>query len=244
MIFSRIIAGVDQSIRRSTRKPRLNQDENRWTKSASTAGKVVAVVERIDQLLAHPHQRGGAVGREVEPPQQLLPARLGGNMDLGRGLVGRVGLPGRDRGIEPRMVRAEAIGQRLEEGDARAGGQLGIFGKNLARQRDAGRFAAAGQQFLAQLGQAFGARLGLPAAVAGPVQQRAAALRDAGQHFAEEGGVHSGQARSRCTRGGDFSGYVQGITTVQSRGRSSRGRCRGLDKMPLARHRFRPLALF
>ena len=29
MIFSRIIAGVDQSIRRSTRKPRLNQDENR-----------------------------------------------------------------------------------------------------------------------------------------------------------------------------------------------------------------------
>ena len=37
MIFSRIAAGVDQSIRRSTRKPRLNQDENRWTKSSSSA---------------------------------------------------------------------------------------------------------------------------------------------------------------------------------------------------------------
>ena len=69
MIFSRIIAGVDQSIRRSTRKPRLNQDENRWTKSASTAREVVAVVQRVEQLLAHAHQRGGAAGREIEPAQ-------------------------------------------------------------------------------------------------------------------------------------------------------------------------------
>src|SRR5450759_3137720 len=37
MIFSSTIAGVDQSMLRSTRKPRLNQDENRWTKSSSTA---------------------------------------------------------------------------------------------------------------------------------------------------------------------------------------------------------------
>jgi hypothetical protein len=36
MIFSRITAGVDQSIRRNTRNPRLNQVENRLAKSAST----------------------------------------------------------------------------------------------------------------------------------------------------------------------------------------------------------------
>src|SRR2546430_3581614 len=34
-----MIAGVDQSMRRSTRKPRLNHDENRCTKSWSTGDK-------------------------------------------------------------------------------------------------------------------------------------------------------------------------------------------------------------
>ena len=100
MIFSRIIAGVDQSIRRSTRKPRLNHDENRWTKSASTAREILAVIDRIEQLLAHAHQRGGAAGRKIEAAQQLLPARLGGVVHLGRGLVGRRGLPGLDGGVE------------------------------------------------------------------------------------------------------------------------------------------------
>ena len=56
----------------------MNHDENRCTKSASTAREVVAVVQRVDQLLAHAHQRGGAAGREIEPAEQLLPARLGG----------------------------------------------------------------------------------------------------------------------------------------------------------------------
>ena len=32
-------AGDDQSMRRSTRKPRLNQDENRWLNAASTAAR-------------------------------------------------------------------------------------------------------------------------------------------------------------------------------------------------------------
>ncbi len=38
--------------------------------------QVVAAVERIEQLLAHADQRGGAARREIEPPEQLLAARF------------------------------------------------------------------------------------------------------------------------------------------------------------------------
>ena len=41
-------------------------------------GEIVAVIERVDQLLAHAHQRRGAAGRQIEAAEQLLPARLGG----------------------------------------------------------------------------------------------------------------------------------------------------------------------
>ncbi len=152
--------------------------------------EVVAVVERIEKLLAHAHQRGGAARREIEPAQQLLPARFGGGVNLGGGLVGRRGLPGGDGGVEPLAVRAEAVGQRLEKGDARPGRQLGVFGEDLLGQRHAGGLAAAGQQFLAQLGQRLRARRGLAAAVARAIEQRPAALGNAVEHLAEEGRVH------------------------------------------------------
>ena len=51
---------------------------------------------------------------------------------------------------------------------------VGIFRENLARKRDAGRFAAAGQQLLAQLHQVFGPRRREPAPVARQIEQRAA----------------------------------------------------------------------
>ncbi len=50
--------------------------------------EVGAVVHRVDQLLAHAHQRGSAAGREVEAAEQFLPARLGGDVHLGRGRIG------------------------------------------------------------------------------------------------------------------------------------------------------------
>ena len=97
-------------------------------------------------------------------------------------------------------IGAEALRQRLEERDARPGGQLGIAVENFARQRDAGGFAAPGQQILAQLDQALGARRGVTAPVARRVEQRAAALGDGLQQFAEEGGIHSVPSRTvRCT---------------------------------------------
>ena len=50
-------------------------------------GEIVAVVEHVHQLLAHMHQRDGAAGREIEPAEQFLPARLGGGMHFRRGFV-------------------------------------------------------------------------------------------------------------------------------------------------------------
>ena len=73
-----MFAGVVQSIGRSTRKPRLNQEENRCAKSSSTALQVgIARCRCASKLLAHAHQRRGAAGREVEAADQFLPARLG-----------------------------------------------------------------------------------------------------------------------------------------------------------------------
>ena len=39
--------------------------------------QIVAMIERVEQLLAHAHQRRGAAGRQIEPAKQFQPARLG-----------------------------------------------------------------------------------------------------------------------------------------------------------------------
>ena len=151
--------------------------------------QVVAMVERVHQLLAHAHQRRGAAGRQIEPAKQFLPARLGGGVHL----APRSRRPAcRARRRSPVSMRAgstpKRLRQRLEEGDARPGGELAVAAEDFARQRHAGGLAAAGQQVLAQLDQAFGAGGGLAAPVAR--QQRAAALGNGLQQFPEERGVH------------------------------------------------------
>ena len=45
-------------------------------------GESSRLIHGVEQLLAHAHQRGGAAGREIEPAEQLLPARLGCGMQL------------------------------------------------------------------------------------------------------------------------------------------------------------------
>ena len=100
-------------------------------------------------------QRRGAARRQVEPAQQLLPARLGGAVQLGRGDVGGR-LAARPR--SPRSMRCavgtEPVRQRLEEGDARPGRQLGEVGEDVAGERDAGGLAAHRHQLLAQVDEA------------------------------------------------------------------------------------------
>ncbi len=161
--------------------------------------EVVAMRHGVEQLLAHAHQRGRAVRRQVEAAKQLEPPRLGRAMHLGGDrVVGRVE-PGRGGGTEPRAVGAVAFGQRLEEGDAGAGLELRVAHENLARERDARGLAAARQQRVAELDQARRALLRDLAPVARAIDQRAAAFRDGLQHVAEEGGVHGSPNRLAVT---------------------------------------------
>src|SRR5215470_589660 len=153
--------------------------------------EIAAAVERIEQMLAHAHQCGGAAGREIQPAQEFLPARLGRLMNPRRGVIGWIGAPHRDGGVELAMIGTEATRQRLEERDARPRGQLGIVGQNLARERDTGGFAAPGEKLVAQLHQARRALFRALAALTGAVEERAPALRDALQKLAKKGGVHS-----------------------------------------------------
>src|ERR1700704_926598 len=110
--------------------------------------------------------------------------QLGGSSIRGRGQ--KAG--GRSR--EPNAVGTEPAPLPLEESDGRAGRELTVAREDYARERNAGGLAAARKQLIAELDQAGRALLGHLAAIAGAVDQRAAALCDGLQHVAEKGGVH------------------------------------------------------
>src|SRR5262245_884366 len=154
------------------------------------AAQILAMIERIHQLLAHAYQRGGAPGSEIESAEEFLPARFGGDMHFGGGCVRRRRAPGIDGLFHPRLVDAEALRQRLEKCDPRADCKSAIPGENLAGERDTGGLATAGQQVLAQLDEAFRAGRRLAAPVTR--KQRPSALRYRLQQFSEERGVHEG----------------------------------------------------
>ena len=69
----------------------------------------------LQELLAHPDQRRSPAGREVEASQQLLPPRLGGCMQ-GLDRVRLASLNGRHRRLHRGAIRAELLGEELEEG--------------------------------------------------------------------------------------------------------------------------------
>jgi hypothetical protein len=148
--------------------------------------EIVAVIERIEQLLAHAHQRGSAAGRQIEAAKQFQAARFAAAMELGGAIGGRRRLPGGERRIDARRIVAKSLGQGLEKGDARPGGQPGIVVENLIGERDAGSLAPPRQQRFGKLEDAVGA-----AARGGAARdQGAAAVGDALQHLAKERGIH------------------------------------------------------
>ena len=152
--------------------------------------QVVAAIHGVEELLAHAHQRRRAAGREIEPAQKLLPARLGGGVNLRRGGVGRGAFPRGDCGFKPRMVGSEAGRQCLEEGDAWARGGVRLEREDLARERDPRGLAAAGQELVAQLDQAGRTLLRALASLARAGNQRATAISDGRKQFAKKRRVH------------------------------------------------------
>ena len=160
--------------------------------------EILAPIHGFEQLFAHAHERRRAAGSKVEPAHQLLAARLCRGMDLCGRKVRRRLAPGLDRGLEPRMIGAEATCQRLEEGNARSRGQLRISGKDIGGERDARGFAPPRQKLLAKLDDACRAAFRAPAPVAGSIQEKAAALRNALEKLAEKRGIHGVRISLLC----------------------------------------------
>ena len=153
--------------------------------------EIVAVIERVEQLLAHAHQRGGAAGREIEPAQQLLPARLGGGMDFSGGLVRGRRLPGGDGGVEPRRgpARNGSPAPRRRRCAARWSARRiwRGFPPASATPDASPRPVSSSSHSSARR---FRARSRIAAAVARAIEQRPAALGNAVEHLAEKGRVH------------------------------------------------------
>ena len=157
MIFSSTIAGVDQSIRRSTRKPRLNQDENRCTKSSSTARRSSRWPST--SISCSRMRTSAAVPPGARLSRRNSSCRRGSEAACTSAAVSSLGLS-RQAAIAASM-RAGSVPKRCASASKKAmrGPVVSsrVAAEDFARERDTGGFAAAGQQILAQLDQAFGA---------------------------------------------------------------------------------------
>ena len=147
------------------------------------------------QLFAHAHQRRRAARREIEATDELLATRFGGRMQFQHRLRVRSGAIGVDRQRQPDVVVAELVDEAAQEGEARLVPERLVARKDRARERDARGFAATGKQGFAKRGE-IALALG-PLRPAPAPQERAAAIRDAGEKIAEEGVAHAGLPRTR-----------------------------------------------
>ncbi len=151
-------------------------------------GQILVALHQGKQVGAHFHEVAGAAGGAVEPPDQLLPPRLGGKVKVAGVAVVGLGTPALDRGGELLAVGAEIARQRLEEGELAGGVEVVVAVEHVAGQRRGRSFAPAGQQRLAQSEQFRGVL-----AVAGrlaPPEQGAATFRYCGKQVGEEGVGH------------------------------------------------------
>src|SRR6267154_121116 len=101
MICSRIFAGVDQSILRSTRNPLLNQDDSRCTTSRSSAAR--SLLPFISE------------SRSARIETSSLAPRFGCKMQIAGIVVARLRAPTLDRLRQLFAVRAVVTGESCEE---------------------------------------------------------------------------------------------------------------------------------
>jgi hypothetical protein len=140
------------------------------------------------QVGAHRHQFAGAARRTVEPANQFLPPRLGGEVKIAGVVVARLGAPALDGLRQLFAVRTVVAGQRFEEGELAGGVEVVVAVEHLARHRGARSLAPARQQRLAQFEQ-FGSVLPVVRRPA-PPQQCAAAFRNRREQIGEKGVGH------------------------------------------------------
>ncbi|MGY4349321.1 hypothetical protein ACVWXM_005814 [Bradyrhizobium sp. GM7.3] len=83
---------------------------------AIECGEIGVPVHHVEQVGAHLDEIAGAAGCAVEAADQLLPARLGGEVQGAGILVGRLGAPCLDRLGQAFPIRAEIAHQGFEKG--------------------------------------------------------------------------------------------------------------------------------
>jgi len=118
MIFSRMIAGIDQSIRRKHQEAAVEPGRKQVHEIASTAARSSRWSIASIEPLAHGDQRLGAAGRKVEAAKQLLPARLGGAVKLGAA-VSEGALPTPRPPLERSRSGPNRCAKASKKGDAR-----------------------------------------------------------------------------------------------------------------------------
>ena len=78
-------------------------------------GEILVAVHEIEQIGAHRHQLAGAAWRAVEPADQFLPPRLGGEMQVAGVVVVGLCAPGLDCLRQPFAVRTVIAREVPEE---------------------------------------------------------------------------------------------------------------------------------
>ncbi|MGY3469621.1 hypothetical protein ACVW0I_006492 [Bradyrhizobium sp. LM6.11] len=178
-------------------------------------GEIGMSVHHTEQIGAHVDEIAGAAGRAVEAADQLLPARLGGEVKGAGILVGRLGTPCLDRLGQAFPIRAEITHQCFEEGAASRLIQLLVGVEHLTRHGSARSFAPARQQRTAELDQPVGILRGVSRIPA--TKQRAATLGDGGEQVGEEGVCHL-SFRVRFVRCGKLTRDLGGSRSQSSAG--------------------------
>src|SRR5580693_7640735 len=105
-------------------------------KIAIDDGERGILVHELEQVSAHPDQRGGAARRAIEPPEQLMTARLGGVVDFARRFFVAVRTEVGDRRYEPLALRPEIVSTRAKERRMARRTERAVAPKDLCVERD------------------------------------------------------------------------------------------------------------
>ena len=135
-----------QSIRRSSRKPRLNQEANRCFQIGFERRQGVVVLEMGQDQLAHGDQCRGTGRPHIDAAQQLLARRLGRFGNPRRRLGRRLGQVALGSGAQRLGIRRKAFGQEQQEVQPILRPERPILFDQCPRQRRTGSLALFAQQ--------------------------------------------------------------------------------------------------
>jgi hypothetical protein len=111
--------------------------------------QVVVLLQMVEQSFSHAHQRRRAAGSKVEAPDQLLAARLSGEVEFAHGFRRWIDPIGLDSPRQPHVIAAEFVGEPVQESELARIVERLVARQHRAREGDPRGLAAARQQRLA-----------------------------------------------------------------------------------------------